>query len=76
MTLRPFPTEFWVARDGAVYYVERYDNYRRKLIVVNESGEESERNKDGTVGGGRSYDDLTQELIGCTSFPMRKKAVR
>lgn len=71
--MTPMPTEFWLTRGGSVLYVERYDRYRQRLIVVDEHGTESERDVQGrAVAGGQTYDDLTRRL-NYTSFPVKER---
>jgi hypothetical protein len=67
------PTEFWLTRGGEVLYVERYDKYRQRLIVVDVDGNESERDVRGrAVAGGQTYDDLTRR-VSYTSFPVKER---
>ncbi len=66
--MTPRPGEFWLSADGQVLYVERFDRYLRRLIVVDEHGVESERNEEGlAVAGSKTYDDLVRRM-NCTSF--------
>jgi hypothetical protein len=69
----PHPGEFWQSASGEPFYVERYDRYLCRLIVVDEHGAETERDVNGRVPGSRTYDDLVRPLVGCTSFPQRKR---
>ena len=69
----PMPTEFWLTRGGEVRYVERYDRYTRKLVVVDENGNEFEHEPNGLFSASaRTYDDLVRRLE-YTSFPVKER---
>jgi hypothetical protein len=71
--MTPRPGEFWLSAGGQVLYVERFDRYLRRLIVVDSHGNEFNTDENGQCElNSRTYNDLIRRL-NYTSFPVTER---
>jgi hypothetical protein len=76
MTANPYPGEFWLTRGGETVYVERYDRYLLRLIVIDKDGCEMLRDEKGRALCNVETDgDLVEHLPSCSSFKFYKERV-